>query len=207
MQHISVVRTRLFGRLQIENRYTPPPRNVQSLASRKRVIMVMAACSKPAKAVMTPRELKAEMRRERLALRDAIAPEERAEKSLAMVRHAADAVRLQPGEIVSGFWPIRSEVDVRPLMFALARTRRAALPAGRSSTRRRSSFASWCAARRWSRWVSARSARAPEAEVLDPDVMLVPLAAFDRTRPSHRLWRRPLRPRHRRLEQGAGRRD
>src|SRR6478609_2549910 len=119
MQHISVVRTRLFGRLQIENRYTPPPRNVQSLASRKRVIMVMATCSNPAKAVMTPRELKAEMRRERLALRDAIAPEERAEKSLAMVRHAADAVRLQPGEIVSGFLPIRSEADIRPLMTRL----------------------------------------------------------------------------------------
>ena len=33
----------------------------------------------------------------------------------------------------------------------------------------------------------------PAAAELIPDIMLVPLAAFDRARPSHRLWRRALR--------------
>ena len=43
----------------------------------------------------------------------------RIEASLEMAETARDLIPVEPGAIVSGFWPMRSEVDVRPLMFAL----------------------------------------------------------------------------------------
>ena len=36
-----------------------------------------------------------------------------------MADDRATRIAVEPGAIVSGFWPMRSEVDVRPLMFAL----------------------------------------------------------------------------------------
>ncbi len=167
--------------------------------------MVMAACSKPAKAVMTPRELKAEMRRERLALRDAIAPEERAEKSLAMVRHAADAVRLQPGEIVSGFLPIRSEADIRPLMTRLGeRGARLCVPV--ILDKQTIVFRELVDGAQLVASGFGTIGPGPDAPELDPDLMLVPLSAFDRTghrigygagyydRAIDRLWQKGLDP-------------
>ena len=68
---------------------------------------------------MSPRDLKAALRKERLALRDAMSAEMRIEASLTMADHAGDVIALAPGHIVSGFWPIRSEVDIRPLMARL----------------------------------------------------------------------------------------
>ncbi len=59
---------------------------------------------------------KAELRAARLAARDAIPAVERIEKSLALASHGAEAISIDAGAIVSGFLPIRSEVDVRPLM-------------------------------------------------------------------------------------------
>lgn len=68
---------------------------------------------------MSPRDLKAALRKERLALRDAMPAEVRIEASLAMADHAGDIIALDPGHVVSGFWPIRSEADVRTLMVRL----------------------------------------------------------------------------------------
>ena len=64
----------------------------------------------------TPKEQKAAIRNERLALRDAMTPEVRIEGSLAMVELAGDRIEFDPGTVISGFWPIRSEADIRPLM-------------------------------------------------------------------------------------------
>ncbi len=74
---------------------------------------------------------KAEIRKDRLALRDAIPAEARIEKSLAMADHA-EALAFDPGTIISGFMPIRSEADVRPMMSGLPRTGRPALPSRRA---------------------------------------------------------------------------
>ena len=64
------------------------------------------------------REHKARIRNERLALRDAIEPEARLEKSLAITEFG-EALSIEPGMVVSGFMPIRSEADIRPLMDSL----------------------------------------------------------------------------------------
>ena len=79
---------------------------------------------------MTPRELKAALRLERLAMRDSMAPDARIAASLKMLDHAGDAIEFLPGQVISGFWPIRSEVDIRPLMARLEeRGARLCLPA------------------------------------------------------------------------------
>src|SRR4051794_2138279 len=69
---------------------------------------------------------KAALRTERLAARDAIPPTDRIEKSLAIGSHAMGALSFEPGAVISGFLPIRSEADIRPLM-ALLRDRGARL--------------------------------------------------------------------------------
>ncbi|MEB2845761.1 5-formyltetrahydrofolate cyclo-ligase [Rhizobiales bacterium RZME27] len=123
---------------------------------------------------------KADLRNGRLAARDAIPEEERLEKNLSLTTHGLGAVHVSAHMIVSGFLPIRSEVDLKPLMAALAQEgARLCLPAILDRTT-----------------IVFREYR-PDAElismgfgtygpaahepVLDPQIMLVPLAAFDRS--------------------------
>lgn len=132
---------------------------------------------------MSLKELKAQYRRERLAERDAIAPEDRIEMGLAIADHG-DGIDVEPGEVVSGFLPIRSEVDIRPLMARLReRGVRLCVPVilDRSTIIFRELLPG-------APLVSSGFGTAgpgPEAAELDPDIMLVPLSAFDRT--GHRL--------------------
>jgi 5-formyltetrahydrofolate cyclo-ligase len=60
--------------------------------------------------------LKAQIRKERLALRDAIPADVRAEMSAALAEHGGGALVFAPGTVISGFLPIRSEADIGPLM-------------------------------------------------------------------------------------------
>jgi 5-formyltetrahydrofolate cyclo-ligase len=124
------------------------------------------------------KQLKAEMRAERLSLRDAIPPEMRIEKALAMADHAGEAVAFDPGTIISGFLPIRSEADIRPLMARFqARGARLCVPAildkqtivFRELLRDAPLIATGF----------GTSGPGPDAPVLDPDILLVPLSAFD----------------------------
>jgi 5-formyltetrahydrofolate cyclo-ligase len=133
-----------------------------------------AACER----VLTERvmESKADIRARMLAVRDGLAPEQRIEMSLAMAE-AAEAMSFDPGSVIAGYLPIRSEPDLRPL---LARCERVApgfacrwcwtgrqLFSGPLSARRIGGHRVW--------HIGAR----PEAEVLDPDLLLMPLSAFD----------------------------
>lgn len=126
---------------------------------------------------MNSRELKKTLRAQALDRRDRLEPQWRIEASLSMAG-VADRLATTPGMIVSGFWPMRSEVDVRPLMAALAdRGARLCLPAildketivfrelKRGGEMIDMGFGTW--------------GPGPDAEELDPQLMLVPLAAFD----------------------------
>ena len=124
------------------------------------------------------KQLKADLRTERLALRDAIAPEARIDMALAMADHAGDAVAFDPGTVISGFLPIRPEADLRPLMARFqARGARLCVPAildkqtivFRELLRDAPLIATGF----------GTSGPGPDAPVLDPDIMLVPLSAFD----------------------------
>lgn len=127
---------------------------------------------------MTPKELKAQYRNERLALRDALSPEERIEKSMAMADHAGDTVAFEPGTIVSGFLPIRSEADIRPLMARLrARGARLCVPA--ILDKERIVFRELVPGVPLVNTGFGTAGPGPDAAVLDPELMLVPLSAFD----------------------------
>ncbi len=101
----------------------------------------------------------------------------RIEGGLALAE-AVDALDFPDGAIVSGFWPIRDEIDPRPLMDALrARGHALCLPAivdGDLVFRRLTRETVLVPA-------GFGTAEPPaDADALVPDCMLVPLAAFDR---------------------------
>ncbi|KRB51956.1 5-formyltetrahydrofolate cyclo-ligase [Rhizobium sp. Root708] len=127
---------------------------------------------------MTPKELKAEMRSGRLALRDAIPEETRIEMSLAMAEHAGEAVAFEPGTVVSGFLPIRSEADIRPLL-ARFQARGAKLCAPAILDKQTIVFRELVRGVPLVSTGFGTSGPPDDAAVLDPDIMLVPLSAFD----------------------------
>ena len=127
---------------------------------------------------------KADLRAAALAKRDAIAPDQRAAAAEAI------AVRglpfgIAPGAVISGYSPIRNEIDPTPLMQKLASGgARLALP---SVTARGHSliFRAWSPGQRLMLGSLGIPEPSPAAAEVVPDVMLVPLAAFDRL--GHRI--------------------
>jgi 5-formyltetrahydrofolate cyclo-ligase len=88
---------------------------------------------------------------------------------------------LPPGAVVAGYWPFRSEIDPRPLMRRLARL--GAIPALPVTPAKGSdaplSFRVWRPASPLAR--SAFGVHEPDAgaDPVEPDLLLVPLLAFD----------------------------
>jgi 5-formyltetrahydrofolate cyclo-ligase len=123
------------------------------------------------------KELKKHLRAEALGRRDALSAEWRIEAALAMAERAGE-IGAAAGSIVSGFWPIRTEVDVRPLMFALReRGVRLALPA--ILDRETIVFRELVRGAPLVQMGFGTAGPGEDAEILDPALMLVPLAAFD----------------------------
>lgn len=94
-------------------------------------------------------------------------------------------VEIAPGTVVAGYSPIRSELDPTPLMQALAaQGARLALPV---ITQRGQSlrFRVWHAGDRLLPGSLGILEPSPAAAEIVPDIVLVPLAAFDRT--GHRI--------------------
>lgn len=120
---------------------------------------------------------KKELRAACLARRDTIAPDLRIEKSLSMAAHVAE-IAFEPGTVVSGFFPIRSEADIRPLMFAL-REKGARLCLPVVLDRETIIFRDLVRGAELVDTGFGTAGPGPEAEVLDPQLLLVPLAAFD----------------------------
>ena len=127
---------------------------------------------------MARNEIKDKLRRQVLQRRDALTTEERIEGSLALQAYAG-GIDVPAGGIVSGFSPIRSEIDIRPLMSELREAgSRLCLPAILDRTT--------IVFRELVRGAAlidtgfGTVGPGPDAAELAPDVMLVPLAAFDR---------------------------
>jgi 5-formyltetrahydrofolate cyclo-ligase len=127
---------------------------------------------------------KAELRREAMGRRDALPA---AERTLAAETIAARAfpVTFKPGAIVAGFMPMKSEINPLPLLRKLAAAgARLALPVvagqGKPLIMRAWAFGEPLAAGVW-------GIREPEpsAPAVAPDLLIVPLLAFDRA--GHRI--------------------
>ncbi len=121
--------------------------------------------------------MKAQLRKERLELRDRIPAETRIEYSLAMATFG-EALAFEPGAVISGFLPIRSEADIRPLMARL-RERGARLCLPVVLDRETIVFRELLPGAELVSTGFGTRGPGPEAAELDPDILLVPLAAFD----------------------------
>jgi 5-formyltetrahydrofolate cyclo-ligase len=127
---------------------------------------------------------KSALRRAALTRRDAL-PDEARQAAAEAVAARPFPLPLAPGLVVAGFMPIKTEIDPLPLMQALAAAGAAlALPviAGRGKPL---TMRAW----RWGEPLAEgvwgiRQPR-PDAAEVEPDILLVPLLAFDRA--GHRL--------------------
>ncbi|WP_028736497.1 5-formyltetrahydrofolate cyclo-ligase [Ciceribacter selenitireducens] len=127
---------------------------------------------------MNIKDLKAQMRNERLAARDRLPAETRTEFSLRMADHGGGAFEFEPGTIISGFLPIRSEADIRPLMARLkARGARLCLPIVQDKMT--IVFRELVTGVELVDTGFGTRGPGPDAAVLDPEILLVPLSAFD----------------------------
>lgn len=125
-------------------------------------------------------EAKVRLRKERLAARDALPADHRIEMSIALAEHGLSALALEPQEVISGFMPIRSEADIRPLMAGLrAKGARLCLPVILDKTT--IVFRELHADRALVPMGFGTFGPGEDCAVLDPSLMLVPLAAFDAT--------------------------
>ena len=124
------------------------------------------------------RRAKDALRQASLARRDALSVADRAAASRQVCEAVLAWLSGQPGAVVSAFWPIRSEIDLRPLMRqALAEGFPLVLP---RIDRGELTFRTWDGDER-SLVDGGFGTRVPppDAAVLDPEIVLVPLAAFD----------------------------
>jgi 5-formyltetrahydrofolate cyclo-ligase len=122
---------------------------------------------------------KADLRAAALAMRDALDDEQRTVAAQAIATRGLP-IGIGRGTIVSGYSPIRSEIDPVPLMRNLAaKGARLALPAvmarGKSLA-----FRAWSPDDRLLLGPLGILEPSPAATEVVPDIMLVPLAAFDR---------------------------
>ena len=127
---------------------------------------------------------KQQLRATALAARDALSDEQRSAAAQAVAARGLP-FELAQGAVVSGYSPIRSEIDPMPLMRRLAsQGARLALP---TVTARGHSliFRAWSVNDRLLLGSLGIPEPSPAAAEVVPDVMLVPLAAFDRA--GHRI--------------------
>jgi len=127
---------------------------------------------------------KSELRRAAVGLRDAL-PRDVRQQAAEAIAERPFPLKIRAGTIVSGFMPLKSEINPLPLLRKLeALGAWIALPvvAGRGQP---------LIMRQWS-WGAPLGAGVwgirepkPEAEEVDPDILLVPLLAFDRA--GHRV--------------------
>jgi 5-formyltetrahydrofolate cyclo-ligase len=127
---------------------------------------------------------KAELRATALAAREPISEAKRSKAAQALAKRGLPIV-IAPGTVVSGYSPIRNEIDPAPLMQKLAlQGARLALPTvnarGRSLI-----FRAWSSNDRLMLGPLGIPEPSPAAAEVVPDIMLVPLAAFDRS--GHRI--------------------
>jgi 5-formyltetrahydrofolate cyclo-ligase len=133
---------------------------------------------------VSAQDRKAELRRQAMAGRDAVLPEIRQAAAEAIAAREFPLV-IAPGAIVSGFMPLKSEINPLPLMQKLAgEGAQLALPAiaGRGKPLIMRAWEPGAPLER-GQW-GIREPKADAAEV-EPDILLVPLLAFDRA--GHRI--------------------
>jgi len=124
-------------------------------------------------------DLKKSIRAEAVARRDALSPQDRAQAAETIAARPFP-LDIKPGTIVSGFMPLKTEINPLPLMRKLAAAgAQLALPVidarGKPLIMRAFSFGDALNSGQW-----GIKEPKPEAKEVAPDILLVPMLAFDR---------------------------
>lgn len=132
----------------------------------------------------TLEDTKAALRREAIARRDAL-PAAARQQAAEIIAERDFPVAVAPGAFVSGFMPMRSEINPLPLLRKLAEAgARLALPViagrGKPLIMRAYAFGDPLVSGQW----GIREPR-PDAPEVFPEILIVPLLAFDRS--GHRI--------------------
>lgn len=129
-------------------------------------------------------DTKPELRAAALARRDALSDADRAAAAMTLAATALP-IPVRPGIVLAGYSPIRGEIDPGPLMETfLLQGARLALPVivARDAPL---AFRLWSPGQRLQRGSFGILEPSRDATEADPDILLVPLAAFDRN--CHRI--------------------
>jgi 5-formyltetrahydrofolate cyclo-ligase len=132
----------------------------------------------------SPAASKSVLRATALARRGALSVEARANAAQALAARGFpfDVVN---NTIMSGYWPIRNEIDPMPLMRHIAaQGARLALPVITGGDQPLI-FRTWTADAQLLRGQLGIMEPSPQSAIVEPDIVLVPLAAFDRA--GHRI--------------------
>lgn len=125
-------------------------------------------------------ETKDSIRQQALGRRSRMTEAERARAAIKIKKTFLSSMTLRPGSIIAGYWPIKSEPDIRPVLKEMAkRGYRVALPVV-IEVKQPLSF------RTWDQSTLMRDGRfnisEPDPETsfpVVPDIILVPMLAFD----------------------------
>jgi 5-formyltetrahydrofolate cyclo-ligase len=135
---------------------------------------------------MSSVDAKTDLRRRSLARRDLISPQEAheaallvADRALALLRDLTPSAQFSE-KVVSVYWPIRSELNTRPLLDALASKGVTTVLPVMSAVRQPLIFRAFSPGDELVKGPFGLSEPGAGRPALDPDVVLAPLAAFDR---------------------------
>jgi 5-formyltetrahydrofolate cyclo-ligase len=124
---------------------------------------------------------KAALRAEQRRGRGALAAQQGAAAAEAVARRIGTELRLPPGGIVSGYWPLADEFDPRPAMDRLAGLGHPLALPRVQGWGRPLAFHAWRPGDPLLAGAFQVMEPRPDAPVVSPRILLVPLLAFDRT--------------------------
>lgn len=124
--------------------------------------------------------VKQAMRREAEARRAQAAAAADASAAERLTENILGAVRTWPGAVVSAYWPMRDELDPLPALKTLAKQGHPICLPVVIGNNQPLVFRAWKPGQPLSPGVFGTSEPPPEAPEVEPDLLLVPLLAFDR---------------------------
>ncbi|MCP4185088.1 MAG: 5-formyltetrahydrofolate cyclo-ligase [Hyphomicrobiales bacterium] len=128
---------------------------------------------------MYAQKVKSELRELILKKRDGMDAEQRIDKSIAAAELANQHIEFDPGTVISGFFPIKSEIDPRPLMDYF-RVRGAVLCLPVIIDKTKIIFRELVRGAELIDTGFGTLGPADDVRLVDPGIMLVPLSVFDR---------------------------
>jgi 5-formyltetrahydrofolate cyclo-ligase len=125
------------------------------------------------------------MRSAALKAREAISADIRIQAAAEMTDRFLQSIPLQKNDIVAGYWPVRGEIDVLPLLRALAERGHTCVLPCVVGKERPLIFREWHADSQMIEGFFGIAHPGPLSPIVVPHVLIVPMVGFDRQK--HRL--------------------